>query len=95
MALSIESNRKVVTKAGTAEALEDAARGVEYVIIQSETDNTGLIAVGDSNVVAATGSQKGTMLNVGDSMTLLLVDLNDIYIDSAIDGDGVTYLFVG
>jgi len=85
------TGRKVVAAAGTAEALVSSSRKITEVIITAETDNTGLIAVGDSAVIAALATRTGTPLNAGESIVLREDDLSNIFIDSTVNGDGVTY----
>ena len=87
---SIADNRKVVTTAGTAVALA-ASTPAKYVILTAETDNTGVIVVGGSTVVAAQATRRGTPLNPGASMGVPCDNLADIYIDSTVSGDGVTF----
>jgi len=87
----IADNRKVVTTAGTRVQLTAAMASI--ITITAETDNTGNIAVGGSTVVAATGSQRGAILGPGDSITLPVEQISDIYIDSTVSGDGVTYVY--
>lgn len=93
MAYGIENGRKTVTTAGTAEALESNDHIVAYVVITAETNNTGVITVGDSSVVAAVATRTGMPLSAGDSLTLHNIDLNNIFIDTTVNGDGVTYLY--
>lgn len=88
---TIADNRKVVASAGTAEALEDAENVVDFVTLTAETNNTGVMAVGASTVVAALSTRRGTPLFNGESKTLDGVDLNEVYIDATVTGDGVTY----
>lgn len=95
MAFQIQDGRKVVAAAGTAEALEDSPHEVEVVIIAAETNNTGVIVVGASTVVAALATRRGIPRNAGDPITLYFVDLNKVYLDATVSGDGVTYLFTG
>ena len=84
--------RKVVTAAGTAEAL-GTNQSVDVITICAETDNTGVIAVGNSDVVATVLTRKGIPLNAGDCYTEYKKSNNllKIYIDSTVNGDGVTY----
>jgi len=65
--------------------------GVEWVAITAETDNTGVITVGGSAVVGALATRKGVPLAVGDSVTLPINNLSDVYLDTTVNGDGVTY----
>lgn len=88
----ITDGRKVVTTAGTRVQLETTSRLVNFIIITAETNNTGNITVGASTVVAALTTRRGTPLNAGDSVSLGGVDLAEVYIDSTVSSDGVTYL---
>lgn len=85
------SGRKVVTTAGTAVQLSDTSVRCENITIVAESDNTGIIAIGDANVVAAEGSQQGAILTPLGSITIKVGDLKNIYIDSTVSGDGVTF----
>ena len=95
MAYRFTPGRKVVAAAGTAEAIEDNPREVVGVIIVAEVDNTDYIAVGDSDVVESDSTRTGVPLAAGQSVTLYNADLNQIYLDSGANGDGVTYLYWG
>ena len=90
---TIGDNRKVVTTAGTRVALA-ASTLVKTVIITAETDNTGDVVVGGATVEAALATRQGTPLDPGDSIILNIDDLADIYLDSAVSGDGVTFTYL-
>lgn len=93
MPTTVTSGRKVVTTAATAVQLSTSTARVGSVAIQAETDNTGRIAVGGSTVVALEGAtSQGIILAAGDSVTLDVDQLTDVYIDSTVNGDGVNYL---
>ena len=89
----VTSSRRVVTTAGTAVTLTAAATDARRVDITAETDNTGKIAVGGSTVVAAEGTQQGVILEPGQTYTLHFTDLVRIFIDSTVNGDGVTFTY--
>ena len=92
-ASSIVSGRKAVTTAGTEVALSTDKSRIVSVTIQAETDNTGRIVVGDSSIVATEGATaQGLVLTAGDSITLNISQLSGIYIDSTVNGDGVTFI---
>jgi len=95
MSVLLGTGRKVVAAAGTAVALEASSRQVAGIIIVAETDNGDYIAVGDSTVIEADATRTGVPLAAGDSVTLYEVDLNDVYIDAAVNGEGVTFLYWG
>lgn len=90
---TLVDGRKTVTAAGTAEAFSSTALLVDWIIIMAETNNTGVVTVGASTVVAAVATRRGIPLSAGDVITMQAVDLLYTYIDSTVNGDGVTYLY--
>lgn len=88
----IADNRKVVTTAGTRVTLA-ASTACKQIIITAETDNTGIVVVGGSTVVAALATRQGVPLYAGDSVTLEIDNLADVYLDSTVSGDGVTFAY--
>ena len=91
MSLTRGEGRQTVTTAGTAVQLSTTSVGASEVIITAETDNTGIIVVGTSTVVAALATRKGTPLLAGESLVIAIDDLNKIYLDTTVSTDGVTY----
>lgn len=85
------NGRKTVTAAGTAEALSATSVPVVSVAITAETDNTGVIVVGGTGVIAALATRTGTPLSAGDTVILENVNLNAVFIDTTVSGDGVTF----
>lgn len=81
-----------VTTAGTDVALA-ASTACKGVVIQAQTDNTGLIAVGATGVDATIATGTGIILNPGDSIPILTDNLADIFIDSTVSGEGVRYTY--
>jgi len=96
--VTFSSGRKVVSAAATAEALVSADTFVLGVVIVAETNNTGVVAVGDSTVIAALATRTGVPLLVGEPVTIIspesdkFINLADIYLDVTVNGDGVTYM---
>ncbi len=89
----IGDDRQVVTTAGVPVPLA-ASTVAKIVIITAETDNTGMIVVGGVNVRANLALRRGTPLNAGDSATLFVDNLADVYLDSTVSGDGVTFTYM-
>ena len=83
----IYHNKKTVTTAGTRVALA-ASQAVRSVCIKALAINTGYIYVGDSSLSSTNGFQ----LLAGESVSLDISNLNTIYIDSSVSGEGVTYI---
>ena len=88
---AIGDGRKVVALAGTAEAL-GVSTVIKSVTIQAELNNTGVIAAGSSTVVADEATRTGSALEPGDTITIDADDLAKVFIDSTVDGDGVTFI---
>lgn len=78
-----------VTTAGTRVALA-TSQIVRSVTIKAKATNTGKIYVGDSSVASANGFR----LDPGETVSFEIQNLSSIYIDSAVNGEGVTYLAV-
>jgi len=90
----IYDGRKVVAAVGTAECLVSESTPCRVVIITAETNNTGVIVVGGSTVVSTLASRRGTPLLTGESITIDISNLNKIYLDTTVNGDGVTYTYL-
>lgn len=86
----IVDSRKVVATAGTRVQL--ASLACKEVILTAETDNTGIVVVGGSTVVAALATRTGVPLNAGDSVSFQIDNTSDIWLDSTVATDGVTYV---
>ena len=86
----IGNGRKVTVSAGTAVAIASSTPA-KWVTVTAETDNTGYVVVGGSAVVAALATRQGTPLGPGDSYTIPCDNLADIWIDSVVSGEGVTF----
>jgi len=91
--MAIKCGVKTVTTAGTAVVLA-TSRSARWVIIQAQTDNTGVVAVGDSTVLATVATGTGVALAAGESLSLPCEDLGNIYIDATVNGDGVRYTYI-
>lgn len=81
-----------VTTAGTAVQLNGGTSltipdGAELVV-RADGGNAGNIYVGDSDV----SSSNGFVLGAGESVSLPTSDVNNVYIDSDNDGEGVSWL---
>jgi len=91
---TIGSGRQVIPTAGTAVQLASTLT-IGGIIIVAEFTNTGIVCVGDLNVVAAELTRQGVPLNAGDGVIICIDNISKIWIDSTSDGDGVTYTMVG
>jgi len=89
---TIADGRQVVAVAGTAVALASST-ACKLVTITAETDNTDIIVVGGSTVVAALATRRGVPLSAGDTYELGIDDLSDVHLDALVSGEGVTYTY--
>lgn len=84
---------KKVTTAGTRLALASSSTLARRVIIQACPENTDGVVVGASTVVASFATRRGFLLQPGQSVTLNVKDLADIYVDSIVSGEGVSFVY--
>ena len=87
---TVVDGRKVVTTAGTAVQFD--AQACKAVAITAETDNTGVVVVGSSTVVAAVGTRRGLPLAAGDTGLFEVSNMNVLWLDSTVNGDGTTWV---
>lgn len=96
MAGILKAGNKDVTTAGTAVPLASTKTKCNWILMHPKTANTGHIYLGDSGVTAT----NGVVMDVGDSdvvwpmMTFAEYDLNQIYIDASVSGEGVQFIYV-
>jgi hypothetical protein len=87
---NFDDGSKDVAVAGTPERLSDVSIPCAEVTIVAKVANTDLIYVGGASVSSASG----VPLNGGDAQTIKSyrnVDLANIWIDAAVNGEGVTF----
>lgn len=85
---TLGSGSKDVTTAGTRVALASTTP-CKTVFIKANADNTGLIFVGGVTVDSATGIP----LSAGEHVELDIANLATVYIDSAVNGEGVGFTY--
>ncbi len=84
----VAQGRKAVAAAGTRVQLDSVA--CKSAIIKALPANTGKVYVGDSTVAAANGFP----LSAGEGFALAIDNLNRLYIDADVNGEGVAYIVV-
>lgn len=89
---TLADGRATVSTAGSAEALGSTTT-IKKITVQAFTSNTDVIAVGASTVVAAAGTERGVLLFPSQSAVLTNNDLADIFIDSRVNGEGVSFFY--
>jgi hypothetical protein len=87
------SGQKTVTTAGTAERLHTGLVFNGALMVKALPANTGNMFVG--NVSGDVSSANGLPLEPGDAVVFSSVaDLREIWIDSAVNGEGVAWLLL-
>lgn len=87
---TIYNNAVVNAAAGVRTQLSAVSVPIKSVSIKADDTNTNYIYVGNATVAAA----NGLALGPGEGCSLNIDDLNKVYIDSAVNGEGITYLAV-
>jgi hypothetical protein len=91
---AIGDGRKTVTTPGTAVPLSATSVPARQVVITAFDGNAGVIVVGGSTVVATGATRRGTPLWERDSMTIDVIDLNQVYIDATTATEGVSFTYI-
>lgn len=87
---SVVSGRKTVTATGNAEQFVDLP--CRYVIITALESNTDLVAIGGADVIAkADNTQNGILLSSRQNIRLDISNMNILWIDSVVSGEGVAF----
>lgn len=88
---------KTVTAAGTAEPLVSTVIMCTWCIIQPLNSNTDKVYIGDSTVSSANGiwldAALGQSLTIPEATVPLYIDLNSIYVDAAVNSEGVVFFY--
>ncbi len=89
---NLTDGRKTVDTAGTAVALATDTN-CSKVIITAMLNNTDYVVVGGSTVVAMEATRRGIPLVAGQSMEISISNLNKVYLDVVVSGEGVTFVY--
>ena len=84
---------ETVDSAGTDQAIVTSSTPAKGVIVQAQTDNTDAIAVGATGVDATIATGNGIILYAGDSVYIPCDNLDAIYIDAIVTGEGVRFTY--
>lgn len=87
---TLKTGTKTVTAAGTAVAI-GAITGMREVLIQAKMTNGGYIFIGPSSVL--NNHTNGVCLSKGEICHLYCTTLSDVYINSTVNGEGVTFIY--
>lgn len=62
--------------------------GIE-VIVQAHRDNTGIVSLAGTSATALTSATTSLLLEAGQSVSVLVRNFSDIWVDSTVSGDKV------
>lgn len=86
---AVADGRKTVTTAGTAEQF--SALDCRTVAITALSTNSGVVVIGASSVVAAAGTRRGTPLAASDTAIFAVSNMNLLWADVTVNGEGVSF----
>jgi len=91
---SFVTGQQNVTTSGTPVQLTDLVipAGI-LILIKAKNGNTGTVTIGNSSANALNTGIAFFALAAGQSVLLQLQNLNRIWIDSTVSGNGIEYLF--
>lgn len=87
----IGHGKKTVTTAGTDLVLASSTPA-KWVTVQAYRANTGFISVGAAGVDAVAAGD-GVQLAAGESITLPVDNLSDVFVDATVSGEGVRFTY--
>ena len=85
---TVYNGQKYVSTAGTQVALASSQAITHSVTIMAQSGNSGWIYIGNSSV----SSSNGYILDAGDTLELKIANLATVYVDSSVNGEGVSYI---
>ena len=92
-AAAIVSSRKVTAAAGTAIVLGTSLPCREVQVTALPT-NTSYIAVGGTATLATAGSEAGVILAPGQGAVFTVSNVNVLYVDSLVTGEGLSFNYL-
>jgi hypothetical protein len=91
----IQSDDLTVTTPGTAVPFKSELYLVSSLFIRAKTDNTDLVYLGGSDVSSSDpGWEAFAIINWDGDQNSGVIDLSLQYLDAAVGGEGVDYLYV-
>ena len=92
-AAKLTSGRQDVASAGTPEAL-GSSQTCDLIYVTAAEGNAGVAVIGESDVVASSGTRTGITLFPGQTIAFPHSNVASIYADVATSGDDVEWLCI-
>lgn len=91
--MPIKTGQKNVTTSGTPVQIDAInLEGKQEVVVKAKNSNTGTITVGFSSATALNTSTSHFKLAAGDYVRVVLDDLDEVWIDATVSGEGIEYI---
>lgn len=94
---NITTGRKTVTVSGTPEQLSSSSIAIPpgvSLVIKAMSANTGTITIGNSSSNANSSSSTVSFrLLAGQALALEIANVNIVWLDATVSGEGVEYIF--
>lgn len=89
---SFATGQKDITSDGTAEQLDNVSIPAGYrAILVAKPGNTGYVYLGNSKANAESSSVRFDRLGAGDSIPLQITNLNLVWVDVSVAGEGISW----
>lgn len=91
---TVVSDNLTVTTATTKVRFSATSVPIKYILVTGFTTNTAPVTIGGSTVVGLAGTGKeGVAVYPGQTLRFDVSDLNLLYADSEVNGEGVSYTY--
>ena len=94
LAITTVSDGTRTVTAGTAVALVSTSTPCKKLTVTALPNNTELVVVGAQTVVASSDGRRGHPLYASSAITLDIDNVQKIFIDSIITGEGVSFIYL-
>lgn len=93
--LTLTTMQKTVTTSGSPVQLHAGYTIPDGIlaVIKAKSTNTGLISIGNTSALAANNSGKCYNLSANQAIGLQVFNLQDIWLDCTVNGEGVDVIF--
>lgn len=91
-ASELTDGRVTIDVPGTPQRLTEDDIPCQWVCVTALKSNTDQVSVGSETVVAVEGSETGSPLDAKEFVTLPVVNVNLIYLDATVAGEGATWI---
>ncbi len=92
--MRLDQNNVTVTTAGSRIQFTAIPANIRSIVIIALTTNTGLVYVGESAVAGSRGFPRKPGQAIAFDYSPGVGDLSEFWVDSAVDGEGISWIAV-